>query len=150
VAPRRERKRAESRRTLRARAYLTVTYSRHRHRRFSQRDGLCRSSRFRTRREAHEEPPELSRVWSNELVSWRRGNAQLPAKFETDALVPSSPLGRQPRVFRRQAAQRDRRVSLQASLFTGLTVVEAGLSAMKDIVAELQVSQDELRRDRDE
>jgi chromosome segregation ATPase len=39
---------------------------------------------------------------------------------------------------------------LQPSLFTRLTAVEAELSAMKNILAELQVSQDELRRDRDE
>jgi hypothetical protein len=47
-------------------------------------------------------------------------------------------------------AQRDRGVSLQPSLFTRLAVVEAELSAMKGMLAELQVNQDELRRDRDE
>jgi chromosome condensin MukBEF ATPase and DNA-binding subunit MukB len=41
-------------------------------------------------------------------------------------------------------------VSLQPSLFTRLTMVEAELSAMKDMLAELTVNQDELRRDRDE
>ena len=41
-------------------------------------------------------------------------------------------------------------MSLQPSLFTRLTAVEAELSAMKDILAELKVNQDELRRDRDE
>jgi hypothetical protein len=39
---------------------------------------------------------------------------------------------------------------LQPSLFTRLTVVEDELSAVKGMLAELQVSQDELRRDRDE
>jgi chromosome condensin MukBEF ATPase and DNA-binding subunit MukB len=39
---------------------------------------------------------------------------------------------------------------LQPSLFTRLTVVEAELLAMKDMLAELKVNQDELRRDRDE
>jgi|HubBroStandDraft_6_1064221.scaffolds.fasta_scaffold916052_2 chromosome segregation ATPase len=41
-------------------------------------------------------------------------------------------------------------MSSQPSLFTRLTAVEAELSAMKDILAELKVNQDELRRDRDE
>jgi hypothetical protein len=41
-------------------------------------------------------------------------------------------------------------MSSQPSLFTRLTVVEAELAAVREIVAELQVSQDELRRDRDE
>ena len=41
-------------------------------------------------------------------------------------------------------------MSLQPSLFARLTAVEAELSAMKDILAELKVNQDELRRDRDE
>jgi hypothetical protein len=39
---------------------------------------------------------------------------------------------------------------LQPSLFTRLAVAEAELLAMKDILAELKVNQDELRRDRDE
>jgi predicted metal-dependent hydrolase len=39
---------------------------------------------------------------------------------------------------------------LQLSLFTRLNTVEAELRAMKDKLAELKVSQDELRRDRDE
>jgi chromosome condensin MukBEF ATPase and DNA-binding subunit MukB len=39
---------------------------------------------------------------------------------------------------------------LQPSLFTRLTVVEAELLAMKDMLAELKVKQHELRRDRDE
>ena len=39
---------------------------------------------------------------------------------------------------------------MQPSLFTRLAVVEAELSAMKDMLAELKVNQDELRRDRDE
>ena len=41
-------------------------------------------------------------------------------------------------------------MSSQPSLFTRLTVVEAELLAMKDMLAELKVNQDELRRDRDE
>jgi hypothetical protein len=41
-------------------------------------------------------------------------------------------------------------VSLQPSLFTRLAVAEAELLAMKDMLAELKVNQDELRRDRDE
>jgi hypothetical protein len=39
---------------------------------------------------------------------------------------------------------------LQPSLFTRPSVVEDELSAVKGMLAELQVSQDELRRDRDE
>jgi argininosuccinate lyase len=39
---------------------------------------------------------------------------------------------------------------LQPSLFTRLAVVEAELRAMRDMLAELKVNQDELRRDRDE
>jgi chromosome condensin MukBEF ATPase and DNA-binding subunit MukB len=39
---------------------------------------------------------------------------------------------------------------VQPSLFTRLAVVEAKLSAMKEMLAELKVNQDELRRDRDE
>ena len=39
---------------------------------------------------------------------------------------------------------------LQPSLFTRLTAVEAELRAMKDLLAELTVNQDGLRRDRDE
>ena len=41
-------------------------------------------------------------------------------------------------------------MSSQPSLFTRLTAVEAELATVREIVAELQVSQDELRRDRDE
>ena len=39
---------------------------------------------------------------------------------------------------------------MQPSLFTRLAVVEAKLSAVKDMLAELKVNQDELRQDRDE
>lgn len=39
---------------------------------------------------------------------------------------------------------------MQISLFTRLRTVEAELRAMKDLLAELKVNQDELRRDRDE
>ena len=39
---------------------------------------------------------------------------------------------------------------MQLSLFTRLASVEAELSAMKDMLVELKVNQDELRRDRDE
>jgi hypothetical protein len=39
---------------------------------------------------------------------------------------------------------------LQPSLFTRLAVAEAELLVMKDMLAELKVNQDELRRDRDE
>ena len=39
---------------------------------------------------------------------------------------------------------------LQPSLFTRLAVVESELRAMKDMLADLKVNQDELRRDRDE
>jgi chromosome condensin MukBEF ATPase and DNA-binding subunit MukB len=39
---------------------------------------------------------------------------------------------------------------LQPSLFTRLTVVESELRAMKDMLAQLKVNQDELRQDRDE
>ncbi len=39
---------------------------------------------------------------------------------------------------------------MQPSLFTRLASGEAELSAMKDMLAELKVNQDELRRDRDE
>ena len=39
---------------------------------------------------------------------------------------------------------------LQPSLFTRLQAVEAELRAMKDLLAELKVNQDGLRRDRDE
>jgi hypothetical protein len=39
---------------------------------------------------------------------------------------------------------------LQLSLFTRLNAVEAELRAMKDLLAELTVNQDALRRDRDE
>jgi hypothetical protein len=39
---------------------------------------------------------------------------------------------------------------LQLSLFTRLNAVEAELRAMKDMLAELKVNQDGLRRDRDE
>ena len=39
---------------------------------------------------------------------------------------------------------------MQPSLFTRLAVAEAELSAIKDMLAELKVNQDELRRDRDE
>jgi hypothetical protein len=39
---------------------------------------------------------------------------------------------------------------LQISLFTRLQTVEADLRAMKDLLTELKVNQDELRRDRDE
>jgi len=39
---------------------------------------------------------------------------------------------------------------MQPSLFTRLAVVEAELRAMKDMLAELKVNQDELRQDRDE
>jgi hypothetical protein len=39
---------------------------------------------------------------------------------------------------------------LQPSLFTRLAAAEAELSAIKDMLAELKVNQDELRRDRDE
>ena len=39
---------------------------------------------------------------------------------------------------------------MQPSLFTRLTAVEAELRAMKDLLAELKVNQDELRQDRDE
>jgi argininosuccinate lyase len=39
---------------------------------------------------------------------------------------------------------------LQPSLFTRLAVVESELRAMKDMLAELKVNQNELRQDRDE
>jgi hypothetical protein len=39
---------------------------------------------------------------------------------------------------------------VQPSLFTRLAAVEAELRAMKDMLAELKVNQDELRHDRDE
>jgi hypothetical protein len=39
---------------------------------------------------------------------------------------------------------------VQPSLFTRLTEVEAELLAIKDVLAELKVNQDELRQDRDE
>jgi argininosuccinate lyase len=39
---------------------------------------------------------------------------------------------------------------VQPSLFTRLAAVEAELRAMKDMLAELKVNQDELRRDRDD
>jgi hypothetical protein len=39
---------------------------------------------------------------------------------------------------------------VQPSLFTRLASVEAELHAMKEMLAELKVNQDELRRDRDE
>ncbi len=39
---------------------------------------------------------------------------------------------------------------MQPSLFTRLAVVESELRAMKDMLAELKVNQDELRQDRDE
>jgi len=39
---------------------------------------------------------------------------------------------------------------LQLSLFTRVNAVEAELRAMKELVAELKVNQNELRRDRDE
>ena len=39
---------------------------------------------------------------------------------------------------------------MQPSLFTRLQAVEAELQAMKDLLAELTVNQDGLRRDRDE
>jgi chromosome condensin MukBEF ATPase and DNA-binding subunit MukB len=39
---------------------------------------------------------------------------------------------------------------VQPSLFTRLAAVEAELLAMRDMLAELKVNQDELRRDRDE
>jgi len=39
---------------------------------------------------------------------------------------------------------------VQPSLFTRLAAVEAELSAMRDLLAELKVNQDELRQDRDE
>ena len=39
---------------------------------------------------------------------------------------------------------------MQPSLFTRVAAVEAELSAMRDMLAELKVNQDELRRDRDE
>ena len=39
---------------------------------------------------------------------------------------------------------------LQLSLFTRLNAVEAELRTMKDLLAELKVNQDALRRDRDE
>jgi uncharacterized coiled-coil DUF342 family protein len=39
---------------------------------------------------------------------------------------------------------------VQRSLFTRLAEVESELSAMKDMLAELKVNQDELRHDRDE
>ena len=39
---------------------------------------------------------------------------------------------------------------MQPSLFTRLAAVEAELLAMKDMLVELKVNQDELRRDRDE
>jgi hypothetical protein len=39
---------------------------------------------------------------------------------------------------------------VQPSLFTRLAVAEAELRAMKDMLAELKVNQDELRHDRDE
>ena len=39
---------------------------------------------------------------------------------------------------------------MQPSLFTRLAVVEAELLAVKDMLAELKVNQDELRRDCDE
>ena len=50
----------------------------------------------------------------------------------------------------RGAAWQGRRVGLQPSLFTRLAVVEAELAAMRDMLAELKVNQDELRHDRDE
>ena len=39
---------------------------------------------------------------------------------------------------------------MQISLFTRLNAVEAELQAMKTLLAEMKVNQDELRRDRDE
>ncbi len=39
---------------------------------------------------------------------------------------------------------------MQLSLFTRLQAVESDLRAMKDLLAELKVNQDGLRRDRDE
>jgi hypothetical protein len=39
---------------------------------------------------------------------------------------------------------------VQPSLFTRLAVVESELRSMKDMLAQLKVNQDELRRDRDE
>ena len=41
-------------------------------------------------------------------------------------------------------------VGLQPSLFTRLALVESELRAMKDMLAEMKVNQDELRQDRDE
>jgi hypothetical protein len=40
--------------------------------------------------------------------------------------------------------------TVQPSLFTRLAAVEAELAAMRDMLAEMKVNQDELRRDRDE
>ena len=39
---------------------------------------------------------------------------------------------------------------MQPSLFTRLAAAEAEMRAMKDMLAELRVNQDELRKDRDE
>ena len=75
-------------------------------------------------------------------------------KLGTDILVPSgSPWEETALSIPRVAwagARRGGGLSLQPSLFTRLAEVEAELVAMKNMLAELKVNQDELRRDRDE
>ena len=141
----RERKRARGRRKL-----MPVIV----HRRCLEKDGLCRSSRFRAGRARREKgPPQLLQVWSNEPPqgrdgysvqpeAWSRRSRSIQSPWEATALSIAS--------VACAGARRGRGMSLQPSLFTRLTAVEAELSAMKDILAELKVNQDELRRDRDE
>jgi hypothetical protein len=57
----------------------------------------------------------------------------------------SFPLGAPPEQLLEKSEEK-----LQLSLFTRLNAVEAELRAMKDLLAELTVNQDALRRDRDE
>ena len=79
--------------TGRSRTEETVTYSRHRHRRFSQRDGLCVIS-FSGRK--GEEGKRTNLV--ERTLSRRRRNTPLHLTLGANVLAPSSPFGRQQRV----------------------------------------------------
>lgn len=80
--------------------------------------------------------------YSVQPEAWSRRSRSIQSPWEATALSIAS--------VACAGARRGRGMSLQPSLFTRLTAVEAELSAMKDILAELKVNQDELRRDRDE
>ena len=138
----------------RADAYYAVTFSPHCRRRFSRRAVPCLSCRFRAE----------GRGVENDRADVFSAGRTSPAAGGTEGSVQPEARRRHPRSIERPwrgtalsirnaasaSGRRRRGVGLQPSLFTRLADVEAELHAMKDLLAELKVNQDELRHDRDE